>query len=838
MFGLLGSLCLGYLHYGLFPGRLKITAVRILNDLTQTKVNFDKVLWLPFEGLSFHNLSVHDKTDHPLFSAKKLSANIRLFLFLKEKKIIVSNVVLESPVYDAVLEPKKIIIKSRPPMTKISGEIEVPVVSDEKKIDLESIEEGPDFFLPENVYLEQIEISNGSMTLRKKPEDPIIEEIRSINIRMAFQRPPDLLFDGFICLGRSPYAQVSLKGSWNLKSGVYAFALETHSEKIPEWLLAYQKNNWLILKNGRFILQTHLSSINNGKTYFRSEAKLYDSKIQVKNTEYSGRINISAKGLFDMDSKKITRYLGRLDLLGVDVKNLSAEIHELKNLQGKISFKPDLLTLDGVAGQYHDLGFKAYGSLQSFTEEILNATIYTDSKISQVLALLSEEQKKLIGDLELQGNCQAVTTIRGTLKNAKDLKTDHKILVTNGSIKSSDRKLDFSKISAEILLNESGYQIKQCVFTFLKETYVLNAFIPKPPETLRTLALHSKVLDLDAVYTLEKNTILIKKASANAYGMHVHFIGRMLNPKNPYLDIEGTTEISLNRTRKELLLSVPQLKDIELEGTLNGPFILKGLWNTPVDWDLRLDMNGDPIFVKKSIRLDKLEMHIRMKDKKIHIPYFHAKPYGGSLGLDGWFEPSKPEIPFEGKVFASNINVAALSKDLRMKAMDLAGTAVFQAVMKGHQKFPETYLGNGSLDIRNGKLWKTDLFKAMSKLPFLKVEGLDLVTFHDASTTFDIHDKRIWTNNLNLLSDTVDLSLKGSMGFDLSLDFLMDIQYSKNVMLGAMDTGGLAPFIVGQAGDFISQYKISGTLKDSKYDKVGLPVGRVIGKKISSLLGS
>ncbi len=837
-FGLLSTLFIAYLHFGLFPGRLKPTAVRTINDLTDTKVDFDKILILPFNGLSLYGLSVRDKADHPLFSAKKLSVNVRLLPFLKKKKIIITNVALESPVYDAVLEPNKIVMAFPPPMTQISGQIPVLIASDENKISLSAIEEGPDFFLPENVYLEQIEIANGFVAIRRKPGDPPIEEIHSINVRMAFQKPPELLFDGFVRLGQLPYAKISLKGAWNLKTGVYAFYLQTRSDKIPDWLLAYQKNNFLILKNGRFLLETHLSSTNDGQAFFRSQTQFYDSLINLRGTEYSGRMNISAKGLFDMDSKVFKRYKGNLDFIDVDVKNLSEKIPELKKLSGKIVFEPDLLTIDGITGRYQNLAFKAYGALRNFKELILEATIYTDSKIGEVLALLSKEQKKLIGKLEIQGNCQAVTTVRGTLRNPKTLEMGNKILVRDGSIVSPDKKVNLSKISAQILVDKSGFRISRCGFSAAEKIYSLNAFIPKSPDALRTCEVYSKDFNLKAVYTLDNGALLIKKGTANTSGISSTFHGRISNLSDPYLTLEGNTEIILNRTKKLLAVYAPSLKDTGLDGTLNGPFMLKGLWNNPIGWDLSADLSGDPVFFKKNIRLDGLRILLQMKDRIVHIPYLRAQSYHGTLGANLWLDPSKPEIPFEAKIFVNNLNLNNLSYDLAMKEKDLAGTVVFHAAIKGALKSPEKYSGSGSMNIRDGRLLKTDLFKSMGELPFLRVEGLDSVTFHGLTMTFDIHDKRFWTQNLYLSSDTVDLSLKGSIGFDQKLDLLMDIQYSKNVLLGAMDTGGLAPFIVGQAGDFISQYRVSGTLKDPKYDKAELPMGRVIGKRISNLLNA
>jgi hypothetical protein len=126
----------------------------------------------------------------------------------------------------------------------------------------------------------------------------------------------------------------------------------------------------------------------------------------------------------------------------------------------------------------------------------------------------------------------------------------------------------------------------------------------------------------------------------------------------------------------------------------------------------------------------------------------------------------------------------------------------------------------------------------MGDLMIVKVVGLNEVVFRDAAATFTVRDKRIWTNDLSLFSETVDLSLKGSVGFDQTLEFIMSIQYSNAVLRGALDTGGIVPMVIQQAGEMISRYRIRGTMKKPVYEKEGLPVGKAVGKGIGNLVQS
>ena len=91
---------------------------------------------------------------------------------------------------------------------------------------------------------------------------------------------------------------------------------------------------------------------------------------------------------------------------------------------------------------------------------------------------------------------------------------------------------------------------------------------------------------------------------------------------------------------------------------------------------------------------------------------------------------------------------------------------------------------------------------------------------------------------LTLLGDSVDLSLDGAIDFDGTLDLVMDIQYSNAVVEGASITGGLAPLMVRQAGNSISQHHVGGTLKEPKYEKMLIPSPRSVGKKLAGTISN
>jgi hypothetical protein len=124
----------------------------------------------------------------------------------------------------------------------------------------------------------------------------------------------------------------------------------------------------------------------------------------------------------------------------------------------------------------------------------------------------------------------------------------------------------------------------------------------------------------------------------------------------------------------------------------------------------------------------------------------------------------------------------------------------------------------------------------MGELPFVKVVGLNEVVFTSANATFDMANKKLRTQNLNVLSDTVDLKLKGDVSFDGRLDMAMFIRYSSDVFRGALDTGGIVPFVLEQAEQMISEYRVGGTISKPTFNKSILPPVQKVGKKIGGIV--
>ncbi len=830
---ILGAL---YAHFGILPGRAKTLAVEKIREATGKKVVFEKALWLPLQGFVLYGLDVSEKNDMPLFSAKRLALDVKIIPFFREKKIVFRNVLLESPVYDLVLDRPKIVIAKPQPKTEISGQIGVPTLEDSKKIRLEDVTGGPDAFLPENVYIEQIQISNGFVAVRKNDNSTPSETIHGINVRMAFQKPPYLHFDGSFRLGDKTYAKISLKGMWDLKRASYEFKLTTDWDSVPFWLKNYQRSNFLTLEEGRVRLTTRLRSVGEEKALFDADAELRDAEIRIKEGRYRGKLQVKAKGLFNFLSKKVERYKGSLELVDVAISDLSPAIPLIEGVTGKIDFQPDLLTIESLRGKYQDVPFESRGSVTSFKDLIVKGQIYMHVTLEKIASLIPEAQKRFIKDFDIRGDCEALTMITGSLKRREDLITEHKMVLKNATMAHRTKKFELVNLFCEIDAAKSGFKVSDARFDLGDKKYRVELFIPPDASKQGSLTLDTKDLSLKTDYRMEEGRIAIQNAAASMPGISARFDGLLHLLETPALDIEGRTDLNLVQISKSFPEKTAWMKDAGLGGVLHGAFSFKGPWNDFQRAEVTLKAEGSPVFAKQTVRLENLAVEAFMKNGLLTITHATANAYKGMIGLKGLFDFTKPGVGFDVNLYINDMDLNALAHAMRFQNKKLAGKLLLQLSMRGLFNAKESYEGSGTVSVKNGWLMETSQFKAMGNLPLVKVEGLDLVVFHDLSAAFRVHEQKIWSQNIALLSDTVHLDLSGWIGFDQQMELLMNIEYTNAVFLGAEDAGGLAPLMVNQAQDLISQYRVTGTLKDPRYDKVSAPLTQALGRKLGDLI--
>src|SRR5262245_12826887 len=90
-----------YLQVGLFPGQtLRGRVLDRIEEIAGRRITFSRAIFMPGMGLSLEDFRIAGAAGPSLFSAESVRVDVKILPFLFQKKIIVRNLMLESPVFE------------------------------------------------------------------------------------------------------------------------------------------------------------------------------------------------------------------------------------------------------------------------------------------------------------------------------------------------------------------------------------------------------------------------------------------------------------------------------------------------------------------------------------------------------------------------------------------------------------------------------------------------------------------------------------------------------------------------------------------------------------------
>ena len=805
------ALLAGYIKYGLLPGRLQTIAIQKIEAGLNKKIYFDKLLFVPFQGLCFYNVKIADLDGRELLSAKSVGVGLDWVRLLKKKEVSVDELILDRPYHQNKwpLEWKSFFdssfLKTGMPIDESAVLPQVP---------------------SQKFSLHHIKINGGVLLIADDKGKPI-EEIDGIDLHIQIKDEATLAIQGRFQIGKPSHTSIQLKGVYDLSKSYYAFDVESQNKRIPVWLEKSVRRETIAFQSGPIKATTSIKNTGGQKISFSVKAASQEALILVESKKYKGPMALSASGVWDSATRSFPSYEGTLELIDVSAFLFSDRIKKIDNLRGKILFKPDLLEIKNLEGLLEKIKFQANATIVSFKDLNIKAIVELDSATKNFLPMAPDNLKNALNAWNIEGPCHATLSLEGSLKNTASMTMTQKITLTDNLITKKNSALTLEHVSAEIVADALGARITKSSFSHQNTLYALSLSIPKDPNTSGQIKLKSSLFKMDAAYTNHDGFIRLERALVALPGINADVYGDVPYQFPLRLNLKGAVEIDLSGATPFLAEKMEAFKIMRPRGNLKGSVALDGLWNDPLSWDLALDLKGIDVWIKEMIHFNTIDMQIRLRDKKLTFPYFHSEAYQGQVRMNGFFDLTQPDIFFNAQGDTYQVNLGELLYYLPVQFKNVSGTVNSQITLGGYLKSKASYKGGGAIDIQNGKLWDTQIFNKLGTLPFVKKEGMDQVSFDRLTSSFDIIQSRIWSQNLYLQSRTVYVGIIGSIGFDQSLDLIADPQLSTQVLeeaaqqLGqSVPIGGFVPMIVQGASGMIPKYRIIGTIRNPQFQKI------------------
>ena len=333
-----------------------------------------------------------------------------------------------------------------------------------------------------------------------------------------------------------------------------------------------------------------------------------------------------------------------------------------------------------------------------------------------------------------------------------------------------------------------------------------------------TPALAVPIKNLNGDFTFYENNIKLTDLGLSLGRSSLSLQGEIKNvvpfilkkQKNPPI-----FEFTLNSPYLNLdeILPVPkEAKRIEKQKPASS-----GLFFLGMDMDGKIDLQK---VIFRKIEFTNLMANLSVKEGVLKIDNVVSNVYSGNVGGKAVVELAQPTQP----QFTVDVNTSQIEandflsqftpfKEHLFGKLNLSGN--FSGKGSTVEDIRKSLTGSGSATITQGKLVNWDILNQLGE--FLKMKELKNQDVKTLKNSFKIDNQRLYFDDFFATTTDADWEVKGSVGFDASLDYSITIYLSPSLSQRFNLMGDLSDFFKDEKGRLIIDLKVSGPSSSPKF---------------------
>jgi len=776
-----------YANNVLLPTKLKAKITRELEKSLGKNVQIERLHYNLFKGFIVENLSIFDGAkEKPYLSVKEISFQFLLFP-LFEKRIIIPLAHIDSP---------QLYLTLRQDNTLNIMDVFKKFPQKEKKARF-------------SLFIYKLNISNGKCQFKDEHTSPsYIKEATDLKIGAQVDIPGKIKFilQGKVLNQQNTPSFFSASGEYNLVKQELESKVKLANLIVNDYLL-YLKIIPLSIAKG--IVDNADFEITFQNHQLSSKGLLFCKNIELRKEKFllAGDMEIKSDIKYNFADKAL-KYaficgLSKMNFSGLDYLKDSAL------LKGSVGFQNDRIWTSDLKAQVLGSSFDIKGSLENFADPSLKVNISSSQiNLEKITALLPDALK----NLNLSGNSSLNLNLKGSLKQLP-LQLGAVAQITSGKMQLAFIKEPLEDVRG--VLNFTNDQLKWENFLFLyrQSEYNTSGSITdfKQPEV--DFSLNSKDLTSTTFLNIKDKMIKIKECSLKLPDSELAIKGtiNIEAPQTPLFNLTLESNISLKDTFRFLPANISEnLKKIKVDGLCKVNGSLNGNAKEMKSWNAQLRLSSDTLSLY-DLKLNNLYFTLQQKDGLINTDDLSANLYSGNLALQFGLNLLGNVPNYTAKLGLSDVDLAKLKMDTKLKDKDISGLLNMRLNLQGNTAGLAALRGDGTISVREGKLWELNLFKGLGEFLFLPI--YHKIVFRDVTANFLVRNSAIEIADSFLSSEELELSGTGKLQFDGSLDLALNSQINEDLLKDSPDLRKITSAVLGN----LLVIKISGTIQKPEY---------------------
>jgi hypothetical protein len=795
------SLLAVYLRVGFVTGKLKDEILEYLAQSTSQKITFDRVVYLPFWGVSIDGLVVTTPEGAKLVSAENLLLRVPVLPFLMENKVVVHEAVLNRPFLMVI-----------PAKGGTAGGGLGPL-----------LDEGADPYLPENVYLEKLIVRRGRIVIRERRSwKTTLETVDRLNLEVDFSEKPRIPVKGSLYLGENNYAHLLFEGRWDLTRRKHEARLKGELKKLPEWLKPHLKRGGFTLRRlgSDFDVRLHPSGATEGLYRFSIATKRSTANADFGSQRFDGDCSLKLAGAWSPGRIEVDG--GAVDIQKGSLHGLPAPVRSLESLKGTLFFDRDELRFRNLQAQILETPATLTGRI-GFEEGrpfVLDLNQRTD-RLSILSGVLPAGFRARFDPADVRGDISVEARLRGTLAAPERLARSATVTLRNASWNPPGGTSGLSRMNGVVALKGDAIAVRNLYFARGKESFLLDGAFDVRPEAESVFTLKHEKFAGRAVVARRPGAFDVRSVELKS-GRSICALSGVVEEKAglPF-ELGGKARLDLGDWAERFRERWPVLKVLDPSGRAACDLKLAGRLAERESVSVKIASDMPRIRLFDKLAFEEAKVDVELKNGRLVVPYGKAFLYGGEVRFAGAMNVARAGHPlFEFRLTSMDVNLARAAPDFPFLDKQFSGRMDLSLDLKGMWNQPRAIAGSGDFRIRDGHLFTTPLFKKLGNLTFVTIEGMESVTFRSAEGAFVVADGRVRSQNTVISSPQINIEISGSVGFDQSLALNVNSRFTPDIIRESYTLGGFTPFVVGYAERQITKYAVTGTLKKPVYQEV------------------
>jgi hypothetical protein len=204
----------------------------------------------------------------------------------------------------------------------------------------------------------------------------------------------------------------------------------------------------------------------------------------------------------------------------------------------------------------------------------------------------------------------------------------------------------------------------------------------------------------------------------------------------------------------------------------------------------------------------------QLTSRKINGTYCGGS-INGSIEVD-----MAPNGEYSGKLNFEKVSLQKILESFIKDQQKWIGVCEGDIEFQGKGKDLKSLTAQGSAKIREGFL--SEIPAVLSILKLLSVSLPNKESFHTANLKYSVKDKIVYVEELEVLSNSIELGCVGTVGFDGTIDLTVVAGLSEETFSQIPFIGKLMDFVIGGVRKKLTKVQITGTLSNPKSKMIGL----------------